>query len=298
MLRIRQYGLGTFVGIGILFVMAISPVYADAEIPASIAVRCGNLLVRFDGAKFWTLNRIEYKGTLLGLDYPGSHYGSVVNFPGVGFIGSGHRENEDEKVIALRCFVDGRPAAPEAVPGNDPVKTFRMGRETAIRDLSFVNTVELRDDRIYETVELKSEKEQPVSFIYNFMHPWTLSATSFLAGTDEGKELKGAFTGSEKFVVEEPMDWIAVYDPSSGKGGVSRLLAKPQVGGAEMLLWDVGRLYRKFYLRSFSTEGQPIPAGFRGEYKLVTGFFEAGEEGWEQSARKLADDLREEKKAE
>ena len=194
--------------------------------------------------------------------------------------------------------MDGRETTPQAVAELDRVKTFRMERETMIRDLSFTNAIEIRNDRIYETVALKSEKEVPVELVYNFMHPWTVTAAHFLAGTDKGEEQKGTFTDSKEYVVEAEMDWSAVYDPSSGNGVVSRLLAKPDVGGAEMLLWDVPNRYRKFYLRSFATEGEPIPAGFEGEYQLVTGFFEADKEDWEQAARELAEDLQQEDKAE
>ena len=64
--------------------------------PAEITADVGDLQVRFESRSFWTLYRIDYKGTRLCMDRWGSHYGSVVSFPGVGFIGSGHTENEDE----------------------------------------------------------------------------------------------------------------------------------------------------------------------------------------------------------
>jgi len=298
MSRMHQLVLRTCLGIGVLLIMASLHAQTSKDMPASIPVRCGNLAVRFEGAKFWTLNRIEYKGTLLCIDYPGSHYGSVVKFPGIGFIGTGHRENEDEKVLALRCFVDGEQVEAQAVAAQDAVKTFRIERETMIRDLLFTNAIEVRNDRIYESVALKSAKEVPVDLIYNFMHPWTTEARYFLAGTDDGDEQKGAFTDSKEYMVNAEMDWSAVYAPSLGKGIVSRLLAKPDAGGAETLLWDVPNRYRKFYLRSFATEYESIPAGFEGEYKLVTGFFEADKEGWEQAARELAEELQQEDKAE
>ena len=69
--------------------------------PRQFTAVVGDIEVRFEDRSFWTLYRIDYKGTRLCLDRWGSHYGSVASFPGVGFIGSGHSENEDEQVLSL-----------------------------------------------------------------------------------------------------------------------------------------------------------------------------------------------------
>jgi hypothetical protein len=36
--------------------------------PPSLKVTCDDVLIRIDGPKMWTLSRIEYKGTLLGIE--------------------------------------------------------------------------------------------------------------------------------------------------------------------------------------------------------------------------------------
>ena len=293
-----------------------------ADRPRSVTARCGDVLVRINGQKLWTLGRIEYKGTLLCVDRGGSQYGTVVSYPGVGWIGTGHRENEDEDVRDLRFFVDGNAvgnalrgvpvsarshgtahgAAQRPLPTRKrPItkgdtwkldgKTFRMVRLSRIREFRFENTIEVRDNRIHETVVMQSEKQKSVGLIYQFMHPWTPTMTEFIAGGDGKDEIAKKLGGPKGFPLEHEMDWVAVYDAPTGRGIVSRLLERPKEGGAEMLLWDVNKVYRKFYLRTFVKKNGPVPAGFKGTYRLVTAFLEADAATWQNAARRLAAEL-------
>ena len=82
--------------------------------PTSLTAKVGDVLVRIDGPKLWTLSRIEYKGALLGVE--DSAYGTVVNIRNVGNLGTAHfldvpghpGEVEKEQVHELRFFIDGR----------------------------------------------------------------------------------------------------------------------------------------------------------------------------------------------
>src|SRR5215212_3429038 len=84
----------TFLFLSLLFagvmtsvtVLAESPV-ADAW-PSSFTAIVGDLLVRIDGPKLWTLSRIEYKQTIMGVE--DSAYGSVVTYPVGQHLGTAH----------------------------------------------------------------------------------------------------------------------------------------------------------------------------------------------------------------
>jgi hypothetical protein len=258
--------------------------------PPSVTAVCGNLLVRIDGPKIWTLSRIEYGGTRLGIEE--SAYGTVFNFPDVGFIGSGHRDVGVEQAESVEFYLDG---APVAAPGGTLRGTsFRVVKRSRIRDVALESDVTVAGDRITERTVVRVERAVPLRFVYHFMHAWTPTATAYLAGRAGGEEVEGELRDApetdRQFYVNREMDWIAVYDGPSGKGVVSRLVERPALGGATMKLWNVPRVYRKFYLQSFSD--QVLPAGFAGTYAMVTAFFEAPAGRWRAAARQLALELR------
>ena len=86
------------------------PAYDVNEWPKEIVADVCDMQIRFESRSFWTLYRIYYKDMILGLDRFGSHYGTVANFPNLGFVGSGHKENkETEHVLNLQLLVDGKP---------------------------------------------------------------------------------------------------------------------------------------------------------------------------------------------
>jgi hypothetical protein len=273
---------------------AAAPVPADASLPPdlrpkSVLIECGDLRVRFDSLKAWNMNRVEFKGTRLGVDNSGSHYGTVFSIPGLGFIGTGHREHETEAVERLAFYLDDRPVAGgwEATLRGG---RFRVARESRIRDVRLATTIEVRDNRIHEAVTLTVDEEFRIALVYHFMHPWTPTATHYMAGGADQPEMAGEFTGDGKFCVEKEMEWVAVYDGPSGKGIVSRLIEKDAAGGGTMMIWDKPPVYRKFYLRCF--RGGVLPAGIASTYRMTTGFFEAPAAGWQDAARRLADSLK------
>ena len=108
---------------------AASP--GDRERPASVTATIGNVTVRIDGPKLWTLSRIEYKGTILGVE--DSAYGTVINIKDVGFIGTAHKEVEPEDVTELDFFLNSRahPFSNTDVRG----ESFRVERRSRIRSV-------------------------------------------------------------------------------------------------------------------------------------------------------------------
>jgi len=259
--------------------------------PATVTAVCDEVLIRIDGPRAWTMSRIEYKGTILAIEE--SAYGTVFHLPEVGHIGSAHREVETEDVQVLEFFLDGKKISepPAEVQGSE----FKIFKKSQIRDLTFESVVRLEKNRIYETVFLSATKDVPLTYLYNFMHPWIATTTAFLSAKSDGTEIAGDLKDGQeynrKFYICQEVEWMAIYDAATGKGAVSRLLEKPPIGGAETRLWNCVGVYRKFYLRSF--ESQTVPAHFRGTYRMVTGFFEANKQQWPEAARKLAREISE-----
>ncbi|MHB9071410.1 MAG: hypothetical protein ACYC54_13715 [Sedimentisphaerales bacterium] len=261
--------------------------------PESLKVVCGDVLIRIDGPKMWTPSRIEYKGTLLGIE--DSAYGTVLNFPDIGFLGTAHKldiPDGQEDVRSLEFYLDGRRLAmpQDEISG----KSFKLIKKSRILNVFIENITELRNNRIYETAIMKAPQETPLKVAYHFMHAWTQTATAFLACAADGSELQDELKDSNdvkgKHYVVRDLAWIAVYDGPSGRGIVSRLLEKPAIGGASSLLVNAPAVYRKCYVMCF--EDKPLPAGFEGKYRMVTAFFEAKPNEWQDAARKLSQDMK------
>jgi len=252
--------------------------------PQEIVADVGDLQVRFESRSFWTLYRIDYRGTRLCKDLFGAHYGTVVQFPGIGFIGTGHTENENEELIAVSIEVDGKPV--EMPASRYACQKIVLTRESKIHDLTFHTTVIVADNRIEEEVKMKALKETPVDLIYFFMHPWVPTVTEFLAETTSGEKVEGAFVNDKGMKVSKPTKWSAIYDGPTGKGAVTCNLKAPDESKWVTWYWDIPDVYRKHYIRAFPK--MTVPANKEFEYKAVVIPFAAPQDNWKAAAEKLA----------
>ena len=251
--------------------------------PREIMARIGDLTVRFESRSFWTLYRIDYRETRLGLDRWGSHYGSVANFPGVGFIGSGHTEHEDEELLSVELEVDGQPVeTPDAVI---QASQLLLKKKSKIRTLHLETEIFIADGRILEQVRLRAEQPTPVSLVYHFMHPWTETATEYLAQVADGTHVEGTFDGSGPQRIDKATRWSAIYDRPTETGAVTVVLDAPPDDDWRTRYWDVDR-YRKYYFVTFL--GQTIPADKEFRYRIATVPFASPPSDWKQQAARVA----------
>lgn len=257
----------------------------------SIQVTCGEVTVMLRQVSQWTPGRLDFRGSAMTTER--SAYGTVFSFPNVGFIGTGHLENEPEPLKSLAFFLDGQPVANPTAEMKG--STFRFERRSRVRQFDLTFILEIRDNRLYETTTVHTDEAQPLNLVYHFMHAWAPTVSAFIAGRDAnpGQVMTGVLNDdaalARKFYINEPVDWMSVYEPKSGQYGVSRLLETPPQGKPISMIWNVPGSYRKYYLKSFTNE--TVPAGFTGTWKMVTTFGAAPEAEWEAAARKTAADL-------
>ncbi len=258
-----------------------------------ITVHCGEVTLLLRQASQWTPGRIDFRGTPMTTER--SAYGTVFSFPDVGFIGTGHLENEPEDLKSLAFTLDGETIKEpgETLSGGH----FRFVRESRIRNFGLRCEIEVRENRLYETSTVTTAEDAPLKLVYHFMHAWTPTVSAYLAGRDDapGEHLAGPLADGEevdrKFYLQQRVDWMAVYEPGSGQFAVSRLLEAPEKGGHLSMIWNVPGTYRKYYLRCF--DNQVVPAGFEGTWRMVTAFGSSDPANWEAAARDLAETLRE-----
>lgn len=261
----------------------------------TVTVQSGDLTLLLRQASQWTPGRIDFRGKPMTTER--SAYGTVFNFPGTGFIGTGHLENEPEPLQSLSFFVDGQEIKEpsETLSGNH----FQLRRVSTVRGCQLTCLVELKNNHLIETSTIQTTEAVPLHLVYHFMHAWRPTVSAFLAGRDaepeptHGGELNDAPATARHFVINERVDWIAVYEPESGQFAVSRLLSAPQEGGHVSMIWNVPGSYRKYYLKCFDKD--TVPAKFEGTWRMITAFGAASPEQWQAKARELAGSLRVEK---
>lgn len=255
----------------------------------TITVTCGEVSLLLRQVSQWTPGRFDFQGQ--PMTTPRSAYGTVFSFPNVGFIGTGHLENEPEQLKSLSFAMDGQTVAPSAEMKGE---RFRFERKSRIRNFDLTCIIEVHDNRIYETTTVHTEQEQPLKLVYHFMHAWVPTVSAYLAGTAEKVTAPEALIDAQevtrKMYINEKVDWISVYDPKSQQYGVSRLLEAPEKGEHISKIWNVPGTYRKYYLTCFS-DGT-VPAGFTGTWKMVTSFGAAEEAQWPTAAAKLVGELK------
>lgn len=261
------------------------------DLPA-ITVTCGELKLLLRQASQWTPGRIDFRGHAMTTER--SAYGTVFSFPDCGFIGTAHLENEPEPLESLAFILDGRPVTtPTAELKGD---SLRFERTSRIRGIHLSCITELKAGRLHETTTVHALKETPLKLVYHFMHAWRPTVSAYCAGQDATPDnlisgtLDDGGETARRFVINQKVDWMAVYEPESRQFAVSRLLSAPEQGGHISMIWNVPGSYRKFYLKCF--EKASMPAGFQGTWRMVTGFGGSEPESWRQAARTLANQLR------
>lgn len=252
----------------------------------SITVTCGDVTMLLRQASQWTPGRFDYKGKPMTTEK--SAYGTVFSFPETGFIGTAHLENEPEELKSLRFYADDQEIP---TPTSEiTAKTFRLERESKIRTFQLTNVIEIQDNKISETATIKTDEATPLKLVYHFMHAWKPTCSAFISAAEgESETLKDTDDVARLFYINQPVDWMAIYEPESSQYAVSRLIQFPDEAKPFSKLWNVPGTYRKYYLQSFSNA--TVPAGFEGTWKMVTAFGSSSVEDWTDKAKGLAGSL-------
>lgn len=258
---------------------------ATSAWPVSILVTADRLQIRFESRSFWTLYRIDYDDVRICKDQFGSHYGSVANLKGTGFVGSGHTENDEtEQIDALSLEIDGKPV--EKPADKYEAETVVLHKRSRIRSLSLDTTVTVADNRILEEVTMEAADPTDLNLIYHFMHPWVTEMSHYAGETVDGELVTGEFKGDKGMRIAAPVSWSAVFSETLQKGALTIVLDVPDDVPWNVRYWDVPKRYRKHYLMSFA--GMTVPAGRPYRYRVLTIPFEADSPGWLTQARSMA----------
>lgn len=277
-----------------------TPVHASAKIarPEKLTATIGDVLIRIDGPKLWTLSGIDFQSSQIAVQ--DSAYGSVMNIKGVGILGSAHfldvpgkpGEVEKEQVSLVQFFLDERPVTEITPTMNLTGKSFRMNRESKIRTVQLTSSVTLRDGVLMETARMQATEAVDLRVSYPLMYAWSPAMSQYLFGDDKGVQKRGVFLSEPAKPtegLEKSSRWMAVYNVKDQKGAVLYVMQQPSKHDAWLQFTDAPGVYRKLRLMIFSEK--TMPAGFDGTFQSAVGFFTATDNDWETVARQRMQQL-------
>ena len=251
----------------LLFATAI----LSAAIPQSITLKSGEVSVRLDGKKRWNMNRIEYQGELLCVDYPHAHYGMVCRPDNwkIG-VGSGHDETGfAEQLVSLKIFADGKEVLPQkdiTVQG----KNIRVEKVSKILTLNVKYIINIENNIIYEFIETVSTEKMKLHHLYFFMHPWSPRFTNLYVKYADGTVKDFSFKSDNSFPNRKFAPFSAWYDSKSGYGAATAFKNVKGTKNMMRFIWDRPQ-YRKDYLCDYLIAS--LPAGHVISYEAKTAFF-------------------------
>lgn len=265
--------------------------------PQKVVVTVGDIRTRIDGPKMWTLSGIDFQDKMVATE--DSAYGTVLTIRGVGHLGTAHfldvpgkpGEVEKEDVTHLNIIVDNKLVSQFTPQMNLAGKSFLMERKSKIRELDLETTVSICDGVIVETARFHTTGALDLRVAYPWMYAWTPQATAYVFGDDQGIQKRGQFlkSGKPTSMVVKDANWMAVFNPITGKGSVCCYLQHPP-GDGRFLLVDAPAAYRKIY--PYTLEDKVLPQDFAGTYQSAVGFFTATESDWEERALQRASEVR------
>jgi len=255
----------------------------DANWPRSITANVGDLGIRLESRSFWTLYRVDYLGKRIGQDVYGSHYGHVFSFKGVGFVGSGHVENEEEQMQELKLEIDGAPVT-EVRADYPAVSRLTLIRRAKVRTLEVSSVLTVADNRIDEAAEVTALADTELNYGYICMYPWVTGFSDY-AVLDKDSDIRGKFTDSKKFMIDKPVTKVAIYDEELGIGVLTTVMEAVNTEPRSERYWDMPNRYRKHY--GVVAIKRTLKAGEKLRYRTVTTPFKAGKEDWIETARGL-----------
>jgi hypothetical protein len=267
--------------------------------PESLTVGVGDVVIRIDGTKMWTLSRIDYRKAAMTVEESAS--GTVFTIRGVGTLGSAHfldvpdkpGEVEKEDVTRLQFFLDDRPVTGLSPKMSLHGQSFRMERRSRIRAIDVESSMSLREGVLIESVRVRTDTAVDLRIAAAMMHGWTPTMTDYLFGDDRGILNRGKFLPETSKPTEggdKQARWMAVYDAPGGRGAVSYVVKQPSGADTWLQFTDAPKVYRKTRLLFFPE--QVMPAGFDGSFQTATSFFSATEGEWEARAWQLATELK------
>ena len=262
-----------------------------AEVPAidgCFTLKSGKYAVDISGKLHYCIYKINYDGVDIGNN--NGFYGTILCPASGKFIGAGHNEGGNEKVLSIKLVVDGV----EKTPGLDMVYS---GDNIVFEDVSMLDNLKvfktititpsgIRIDKNFEVME-----EQKIYSLYIFQYCFSENTREWMIGRPDGTGADGIFKSDDGWHLrsEKELLWFALYHSDSQKGILGYFISYfPKQG--QYMLWDK-KVYHKFYF--WAALPPVIPKGEKSrKYSMFLRGINAGPEVWKADAQRIAGELK------
>lgn len=247
----------------------------------------GPYKVEITGKNRFCIRKIVYDGSELGNDH--GFYGTILATAPAKFIGSGHKEGGEEKVVAFSVKVDGKPVKYESggeISGN----LIEYSKISMLDNLKVFVSVVIDRNGIRLDKHFEAVASQDIYSFYIFQFCFTEKSTEWMIGRPDGTTAAGVFNSDDGWHLrsERNLLWFSQYVPSSRKGILGYFISYFPGQGSYML-WDK-KVYHKFY---FSAKlPKSVEKGMQSRhYSLFLKGFGAEPAEWKNKSKAIAAEL-------
>ena len=267
------------------FLLAVLALFFVSQASAyNYFISSGDYRIMISGKFKHTIRQIMWRGFEIGR--PSGYYGAILAPQPGKFIGAGHTEGGQEKVLSFKVTCDGKDVAPQN-------KMVVNGKKVTVEKISmfdkllFSIRLELTADGLVETKRFIATADQDVHLFYAHIFCFNKSFTDYYALTDKGEDVIGRFTlekparmpkdpkeRKRAWHVRKSVKYIGEYDAAAKKGV---LLYYPEIipgKGHKSAFWEVPYAYMKYYM--MVDVPKLVPAGWESPvYTVVVRCFAA-----------------------
>jgi hypothetical protein len=166
-------------------------------------------------------------------------------------------------------------------------ETTTIHKESTILTFKHVADTTISKDLILQRHQFEATEDLDVGNFYSFVYSFSPKAKNWLAQPVKGDLLKGEFANDKGQKPNQPVLWMAQYDPQIKKG-VLLYYQQPMTGpGAFNAFWDTENYHKAF--------AQPakgiISKGTKFDLTMAMQFFTAEPDQWEAKVKQLAPEL-------
>jgi hypothetical protein len=255
-----------------------------APFNGNFTIGSGDYKLVISGKDKFCITKIIYKDYPIGTST--GFYGSILAPAKSQFVGSGHNEGGEERIISIKLFVDGK--IQEVSSGAEfEGTTVKLKKISILDKLKVFVDFTITSDSIRIDKKFEALDDQKVYSFYIFQFCWTNKTKDWMIGRPDGSTLTGIFQSNMTWhlLKERELYWYALFDPDAQKGIVG-YFASYYPSQGKYMLWDKTR-YHKFYY--WANLPKIITKGTKSrQYTMILKGINAKPEKWEDAAKKAA----------
>ena len=268
----------------ILFVCCVTVCADVVPLKGIFTISAGDYKLDISGEQKLCITKIFYKGYPIGMNT--GFYGSILAPVKSQFVGAGHTEGGEEKIVSVELSVDGKKQ--DIVADIDfKGQTVKLTKTSILDKLQVSVELAITDDGIRIDKKFEALDDQSVFSFYIFQFCWTNQTENWMVGRPDGTTQSGVFQSNNSWLLlkERELLWYALFDPKVQKG-IMGYFASYYPRQGQYMLWDK-KVYHKFYF--WPNLPKVIKKGTKSRiYTMILKGLSAKSEEWEKAANASA----------